>query len=541
MKKYFIPLAIGLFHQHLYAAEQTIFLNPISSVRNGSVEEVFANSAAEIVKFDAVTQRMYVVNGLTNSIDIFNAANPSNPTLITSISLSQYGNPNSVDVNPNPRANEIAVAVTAPTTGERGKVIFLNKSGDFLSSVEVGHLPDMLTYNSSGSQLLVANEGEPNDDYTIDPEGSVSIIKIAGRNRTHSEITFSHLNAEALPGVRITGPTGTTVAQDLEPEFISIAGNTAYVTCQENNAVVKIDIKRKKIMEILPLGSIDHASLGNAIDVSDRDVNGSSGGGGLIRIANWPVRGLLMPDGIDTYSAPTCEGSKIRSTYFVTANEGDGRVREGYSDEGRVSSLTLDPSAFPLGDTLKLNQHMGRLTVVTTEGKVEGQNQYQQLYSFGTRSFSIFDHKGNMVFDSGEMIETYIAANYPNYFNSNHEEGVSLDNRSDNKGPEPESIEIGEVNGRTYAFVGLERFSGILVCDITNPRDVTMSGFGLNRDLTVNYSEDNLANAASAGDLGPEGLCFVPANRSPNGKPLLIVANEISGTTTIYEVSNLSN
>lgn len=527
MKNSFFLLATALANTAIFAATPTISLEPISTVRNGDAAEIFAKSAAEIVKFDSVTKRMFVVNGSTDSIDIFDATNPAAPTLIKSVDLSEFGNPNSVDVNPNFKLKEIAVAVNAPDKTQRGNVIFLTKDGDFIEALQVGYLPDMLTYDAKGGKLLVANEGEPNDNYTIDPEGSVSIIDIDGRRRTHKEVTFSRLTLADVPGVRITGPEGTTVAQDLEPEFIAIDGNTAYVTCQENNAVVKINISKKRLESILPLGSINHAELGNAIDASDKDD---------IRIANWPVRGLLMPDAIATYTAS--ERGK-RTTYFVTANEGDARDWGDYTDESRVKNLALDPSAFPLAAQLKLDGNLGRLAVMNTEGKIEGQEVHQQLFSYGTRSFSIFDEDGTLVYDSGAMIETYLAENFPDDFNCTHDESDSSDTRSDAKGPEPEAIEIGVIDGRTYAFVGLERFSGILVCDITNPRDVKFAGFGLNRDFSVAYDEDNLVNVANAGDLGPEGLDFVPANKSPNGKPLLVVANEISGTTTIYQISGL--
>lgn len=528
MKSPTILLAAALAQCPLFA--QKLSFDPISTVRNGEAADLFDQSAAEIVKFDPVTKRMFVVNGATDSIDIFDAANPAAPVFVTSIDLSAVGNPNSVDVNPNAALNEIAVAVGSTDKSQRGSVMFFTKNGAPTGSLKVGYLPDMLTYNSNGTKLVVANEGEPTEDYSFDPEGSVSIIDINGRRRIHNEVTFSHLKPSDVPGVRITGPTGTTVAQDLEPEFVSIEGNFAYVTCQENNAVAKIDIFKRRIEAIFPLGSINHAELGNAIDVSDRD--------NMIRIANWPVRGLLMPDGIATYTINGSQGK--RTSYFVTANEGDAREWGDYIDEARAGSRNLDPSAFPLAAELKKNANMGRLNVVTTEGDIDSDGDYDQLYSFGTRSFSIFDENGRMVFDSGSMIEVYLAENFPDDFNCAHDESDSIDSRSDNKGAEPEAIEIGVINGRTYAFVGLERFSGILVCDITDPHNVSMSGFALNRDFSVEFDPDNLTNVAAAGDLGPEGLDFVPADKSPTGQPLLVVANEVSGTTTIYQVGTVA-
>ena len=508
------------------ASAQGLELTPLSTVRPaGPAADLFDASAAEIVKFDPQSKRMFIVNGKDDAIDIYDASNPAAPVFVTSVDLSAIGNPNSVSVNPRQGSNEVAVALAAPSKADRGQVVFMDTSGNILQSVQVGYLPDMLTYDATGRMVVVANEGEPTEDYSFDPEGSVSIIRIAGRKRSHTEVTLGGLTAQDVQGVRITGPAGTTIAQDLEPEFVAIEGSTAFVTCQENNAVLKIDLNRARVAGVLPLGTIDHSRLGSALDVSDRD--------NMIRIANWPVHGMFMPDGIATY---TTGPGKSRMTYFVTANEGDARDWGDYLDESRVRSLRLDPSAFPLGDVLRDNANLGRLAVVNTNGDVDGDGDFDQLFSYGTRSFSIFDQNGNLVFDSGAMIETYIAENYPDDFNCAHDESGSSDSRSDNKGPEPEAIALGTIGGRTYAFVGLERFSGIAVFDITDPASVTMAGFGINRDFSVEFDEDNLDNFAAAGDLGPEGIEFVPAGKSPNGRNLLLVANEVSGSTTIYQI-----
>lgn len=528
----FAGIALGL---SLSTASAELTLTPISSAKNGESVDIFDQSAAEIIKFDPVTQRMFVVNGAADAIDIFDASNVLNPQLIISVDLSVYGNPNSVDVHPSARYDEVAVAVGAPDKTQPGHVVFLSKDGEIKDAVEVGYLPDMLTYDARGRRLVVANEGEPNDDYSVDPEGSVSIIETFGRSRRRvTNVDFSGLSEADLAGVRISGPEGTTAAQDLEPEYVAIdeRGRYAYVTCQENNAVAVIDIWRKKVERMIPLGSVNHADLGNALDVSDRD--------DAIRIANWPVKGLPMPDAIAVYSVREKRNGRafgLPSTYFVTANEGDGREYGDYADEVRVEDLDLDPSAFPLGDLLKERENLGRLTVLTTEGDATGDGDYEELYSFGTRSFSIYSSEGERVFDSGEMIETWLAENLPEGFGSTNSENQSVDSRSDAKGPEPEAIEIGELGDRTYAFVGLERVSGIMVFDITDPRDVYFVTYASNRDFSVVFDEDDFSAVGSAGDLGPEGIDFVPASDSPNGKPLLIVANEVSGTTTIYEIT----
>lgn len=524
LKVSLLAFSTGFFASATHAQ---ISINPIGSVRNGTVEDVFDESAAEIVEYDQATQQMYVVNGSADSVDIFDVSSPEVPTLIRSVDLSAYGNPNSVAVNPSWFREEVAIAVGADDSSQRGTVVFMTKSGDVLDDVTVGYLPDMLTYDPYGRRLIVANEGEPSDDYTFDPEGSVSIIERFGGDYRVTEISLAGIDEADLNGARISGPEGTTIAQDLEPEFVAVDrfGWFAYVVCQENNAIVKINLFRKSVAGIFGLGYKNHADLGNAIDASDKDE--------LVRIANWPVRGLFMPDSIATYRVG-------RSTYIVTANEGDGREYEfeneegedeiSFTDEDRVKDLDLDPSAFPLAEILQEDEHLGRLTVITTQGDVDGDGDFDELYSFGARSFSIFTTRGKLVYDSGDFIESYLAENFPETFNSDNDENGSEDSRSDAKGPEPEALALGELNGRTYAFVGLERVGGIMTFDITDPTDVSFVDYFNNRDF------DGDAEDGSAGDLGPEGIEFISAAASPNGRPLLLVANEVSGTTTVYEI-----
>jgi len=516
LKFSFILFSLGLIAQAGYSQ---ISISPISSVSNGSLEAIFDESAAEIVKYDSLTKQIYVVNGSADSIDIFDVSDPFSPVLITAVDLSGYGNPNSVAVNPSAKYNEVAVAVDSGEADIRGTVVFLNKAGEILDSVVVGYLPDMLTYDSKGKRLVVANEGEPNDDYTFDPEGSVSIIERRGANYAVTEVSFASISEDELNGARISGPLGTTIAQDLEPEYVAIdsKGQFAYVACQENNALVKVDLNRKAIVGIFGLGYKNHAELGNAIDASDRDE--------AILIANWPVKGLFMPDSIVAYEV----GEK---TYIVTANEGDGREYDGYEDEDRVKDLVLDPSAFPLASTLQEDENLGRLTVLTTQGDPDADGDHDELFSFGARSFSIFSEDGALIFDSGDFIETYLAENLPDAFNATNDENGSFDSRSDAKGPEPEALALGAIAGQTYAFVGLERIGGIMIFDITDPREVSFVDYFNNRDFTGS------AKLGTAGDLGPEGIDFVPALESPIGLPLLIVANEVSGTTTIYRVDS---
>jgi len=523
------------------AASAQISLNPIGSIRNGAPADLFDESAAEIVSYDSATRQMYVVNGKDDAIDIFSVADPANPVLVRQVDLSAYGTPNSVDVNPRWFFDEVAVAVDSGEAGVRGKVVFLEKDGDIKADVTVGFLPDMLTYDSWGFRLVVANEGEPNDEYTIDPEGSVSVIERRGwRGYRVTEIGFGGITGDDLNGARITGPAGTSIAQDLEPEYVAVDPNNrfAYVGCQENNAIVTVDLFRKRVVNIFGLGSKDHSQFGNALDASDKD--------DMIRIANWPVKGLYMPDAIAAYRSG-------RDTYIVTANEGDGREYEfenargedeiSYIDESRVKDLeedfglSLDPSAFPLAGELVKNENLGRLTVVLTEGDLDDDpTDLEELYSFGARSFSIFSADGELIYDSGDFIEVYLAENFPDDFNADNDENPDFDSRSDAKGPEPEALTLGTLGGRTYAFVGLERIGGVMIFDITDPADVSFVDYFNNRNFDAEFDDDDLTEFGIAGDLGPEGLEFVPAHESPNGAPLLLVANEVSGTTTVFEI-----
>lgn len=244
----------------------------------------------------------------------------------------------------------------------------------------------------------------------------------------------------------------------------------------------------------------------NGLDASDRD--------GGINIQNWPVFGMYQPDAIASF---TINGE----TYLISANEGDARDYTGFSEELRVGSnnYTLDPTAFPNAVALKNNAALGRLTVTTTLGNTDGDGDFDQIYAFGARSFSIWDSQINLIYDSGDQLEQLTAALVPAQFNSDGTP-ASFDTRSDNKGPEPEGVAVGVIDGRTYAFIGLERTGGVMVFDVSNPTNPSF----------VQY-------AITPGDVAPEGLVFVSSENSPTGQPLLIVSNEVSRTTTFYGIS----
>lgn len=488
-------------------------IKPIGTHETG----VFEKSAAEIVVYHAASKRLMVVNALSGSITVLDASDPTKLTELRTVSAGAGTTVNSVAV----RADGLAVAAVEPENKtDNGSVIFFDAAGkgEILGSLPVGALPDMVTISEDGKYALVANEGEPAEDYSVDPEGSVSVITLPKNLAAATEVntaTFDAFEGKLPEGVRVFGPEGTDV-QNLEPEYISTKDGKAYVTLQENNAVAVIDIATATVEKLLPLGTVDHSVV--PFDFSDKD--------GKVELRNAPVKALLLPDAIGTYTA----GGQ---TYFVTANEGDSRDWDGYSEEKRVAKLKLSEGFQGLTaeeiEALQAEENLGRLKVTTSMGKNDA-GTYDELYAFGGRGFSIFDAEGNRVFNSDAQFEEILSGIDGVLFNSDHAENT-LDDRSDDKGPEAEGLAVGKIGDRTFAFIGLERVSGVMVYDITDPSAAKFEAYINNRDFTADPT------TAAAGDLGPEGLTFIPAAQSPNGKPLLAVGNEVSGSTTVYEIT----
>ncbi|MCA9070715.1 MAG: choice-of-anchor I family protein, partial [Planctomycetaceae bacterium] len=356
-----------------------------------------------------------------------------------------------------------------------------------------------------------------------DPKGSVSIIDLSNgvANATVQTADFTSFDGQEASlkaqGVRLF--PDKSVSEDVEPEYIAISpdGLTARVTLQEANAFGVLDIATATFTAIQPLGAKDHNLPGNGLDPSDKD----SG----INIANWNVFGLYMPDAVASFAV----GGQ---TYYITANEGDDR-----GEDERIEDLTLDPTAFPNASFLQQEENLGRLGVSTIDGDIDDDGDYDQLFTYGARSFTIWDSNGNIVFDSGDQIEQITAAAFPADFNSNNDENDSFESRSDNKGPEPEAVTTGVINGRTFAFVGLERIGGIMVYDVTNPSAPVFMDYLNNRDFSVDAQLPDDSTNPAVGDLGVEGLIFISAEDSPNGAPLVVAANEISGTVTFFQIS----
>ena len=579
------------------ATPKTLQLEKVGEYASG----VYFESAAEIPAFDAASKRGFVVNAQKGAVDVIDMTDPAQPAHIGMIDATQLlagASINSVAVHD----GLVAVAVQAANKTDPG-LLALYQASDLklVGQAQVGALPDMLTFTPDGKTVLVANEAEPSDDYQTDPEGSISVVDVSTPAkpvvRTADFRAFNNQRAALLAkGVRLFGPRAS-VAQDLEPEYIAVSadGKTAWATLQENNAFAIIDVANARVTDIVPLGYKDHGVESQGLDASDTDK--------AANIRTWPgVFGMYLPDAMAAFQAEgktwliTANEGDARAWGEDNAAYWAGDASKGFVEEFRVKHLInakgwsgragddlppqlnalakgglLNPAVFGYcgaeagkpGECRDDNA-LGRLTISWTQGyqtnadgtpklytaagvadPVNGDRlMYDKLYAYGTRSISIWDEKGQQVWDSGDAMEQFLASdsckagaarNIPckDFFNSNHEEGNTLDNRSDNKGPEPEGVTVGRIGEKTFAFVGLERMGGVLVYDVSQPQAPVQVDY-------INTREDWTTKDPStvkSGDLGPEGLAFIPAAKSPNGKPLLMVGNEVSGTTAIFQLN----
>jgi DNA-binding beta-propeller fold protein YncE len=482
---------------------------------------------AEIVAYDAAAEEFLVVDGTERCVLRLDARTGKE---VGRFDVSEFGDPTSVAAS----HGLVAVAVVAPRKTDAGHIVLFRptmSSTKPAAVVRVGALPDMVTFTPNGRYVLSANEGEPSDDYSNDPEGSISVIDVGNgaENAVALSADFLRFNVERdsleRQGVRITAPNAdsadgrATLAEDLEPEYIAIApdGRTAWVTLQENNALAVVDVPTARVEKVVGLGLKDHSRAKNGLDASDRD--GDAGNGG-IHICRWPVLGMYQPDGIATFEV---EGE----TYLVTANEGDARAYAGFSDEARVKDLKLDES-------LRVDAALGRLKVSRAGGDTDGDGDVDRLLAFGGRSVAIWNADGELVYDSGDALEQFIAANLPERFNIDSDGRGKIDDRSPVKGPEPEGVVVGSVGDSTYAFVGLERTSAVAVFDVTRPESAALV------DVVPLALKKDKKDSTGGPHIAPEGLCFVPADHNPFGAPLLAVACEVTGTTILFRVDSVS-
>ncbi len=487
----------------------------------------------EILSYDYANHKAWVVNGMAGTLEILDLSELDKGSTVTSVSIDigtmaedaadgfSYGDMTSVSINS--EAGIAAVALQHSEYDKNGCIALLSVEGELLAMLEAGCQPDMVTFTPDGTKILAANEGEPRNGYgeaVTDPCGSVTVIELnydflADSNCTNVDFTAFDSRRSELAESGVLFVKDALPSADFEPEYIAADNSKAYIALQESNAIAVLDLESLSYDGVYPLGFKDLSLEENAVDLI-KD-------GAYLANTYENAVGAYMPDGISIYSYGGI-------TYLLTANEGDAREwgtdENAYCNEIKVALTAFDGT---VAEDIRV------LDSSVTDGIPEGKTAL-----YGGRSFSIYraDEGGlAQVFDSGSQLEAITAEFAPEYFNCSNDDNET-DSRSQKKGPEPESVVVGAIGDRTYAFVALERFGGIAAYDITIPVNTEFAGYVNTRDF-YEEMELNEEHTHFESDISPEGLCFVDAEHSPTGSPLLLAAFEVSGTVAAYSVEEL--
>lgn len=507
----------------------------------------------EIVAYNQATEWAYAINGQSGKLAAIPLAGLTAGAHVEELtgteidvkalveaedSTFQYGDMTSVAISPD--STTLAAALQAQGSNDAGRVALFTCEEDgsltLEALVETGAQPDMVTF-AGDSVVLTADEGEPREGYgenIADPKGSVTVVDVEAQESTVVDFSAFDSQRDQLAEDGIVLKKGSAPSVDLEPEYIAVSGGKAYVTLQENNAIAVLDIESQAFEGVYSAGFEDHSTTAIDLDKKDDAYDPQT---------YESLLGIRMPDGIAAF---TVEGA----TYLVTANEGDAR-EWGDEDQGTFY-LSEDERDFgeegvtsPTGAITAENSGLeGKVVFFKTED-FDGLDP-EKDYVFGGRSFTVFQATENgleEVFTSGDDFEAHTAQYVPEYFNASNDNAV-LDDRSGKKGPEAESVTVGTVDGKTYAFVALERTGGVMVYDVTDPEAITFVNYVNTRDFgttvegSEEYEDGELDKWVTGGDVAPEGLLFLDAASSPNGEPLLLAACEVSGTVAVYQLGS---
>ena len=547
MKKFTLPAIALLTASALITAgqlpalanEATMKITEISSIASGDGE-----GSAEIATYHAGSKRIFATNGVKNTIDIFDISDVANPKKVGSVALSPYGN----DVTSVAAGKDVVVAVvnvsdkfsaTGVPTTTNGKIVVFDTAGKVLSSPDVlGVLPDSVSFAPNGTTALVAIEAQPvcakddpataakeDADYSkaSDPVGGVTVVDLS--NPASPVLKFAGFDQFTVAEMRAKGIAVSSVvndvAKDFEPEFATaVDNNYAYVTIQEANAIGKLNIQTATFESITRAFESNVSKV--ARDTSDRD-----SGAGPRTYAN--VVGASQPDAI--------AGFKIGSgNYFITANEGDAREYTCLNDDLRASALKVDPRRFADWKTLSGSAALGRAKVNPNNGDKDGDGDIDTIHLRGSNSMTMY-RNGVAIWDSADLLDKIQTTAF-GVANINGSHSLSSDkatmnyvgqDRSDDKGSEPEGVAVGMVGDRRIAVLGLERMSALAVFDITQPRV----------PVFIEWLQMLPTKATPAKDVkywSPEGIVFVPADKSPSGKALIITSYELSGSLSIHQI-----
>ena len=507
----------------------------------------------EIVAYNQATEWAYAINGQSGKLAAIPLAGLTAGAHVEALtgteidvkalveaedSTFQYGDMTSVAISPD--STTLAAALQAQGSNDAGRVALFTCEEDgtltLEALVETGAQPDMVTF-ARDSVVLTADEGEPREGYgenIADPKGSVTVVDVEAQESTVVDFSAFDSQRDQLAEDGIVLKKGSAPSVDLEPEYIAVSGGKAYVTLQENNAIAVLDIESQAFEGVYSAGFEDYSTTAIDLDKKDDAYDPQT---------YESLLGIRMPDGIAAF---TVEGT----TYLVTANEGD--AREWGDEDLDTFYLSEDERDFgeegvtsPTGAITAENSGLeGKVVFFKTED-FDGLDP-EKDYVFGGRSFTVFQATENgleEVFTSGDDFEALTAQYVPEYFNASNDNAV-LDDRSGKKGPEAESVTVGTVDGKTYAFVALERTGGVMVYDVTDPEAITFVNYVNTRDFgttvegSEEYEDGELDKWVTGGDVAPEGLLFLDAASSPNGEPLLLAACEVSGTVAVYQLGS---
>ncbi|MBM6937484.1 choice-of-anchor I family protein [Pseudoflavonifractor phocaeensis] len=500
----------------------------------------------EIVACNAATGWAYAVNGQsglltaislrdlekTAYVDLLDGHDIDIKAMVETADPSfTYGDMTSVAVSPD--GSTLAAALQAEGYADPGRVALFTCNADgsltLLDVLTTGVQPDMVTF-ADNDTVLTADEGEPRQGYgdgAVDPKGSVTVIDVPTRTAVVVDFTSFDDQRDSLASAGIVLKKDTVPSVDLEPEYIAVAGGRAYITLQENNAIAVLDLSSKTFTGIYSAGFEDYSVTPVDIDKKDNAYSPQT---------YESLMGIRMPDGIAAFT-------RNGKTYLLTANEGDSREWGDYLNEDEVN-FGKEGKTSPTGAITAANSGLTGKVVFFRAEDYDGLNP-EKDYLFGGRSFTLYEVTDTGIqelFTSGDDFEALTARYFPDYFNASNDNAV-LDDRSGKKGPEAESVTVGAVDGRTYAFVALERTGGVMVYDVTDPAHVAYVNYINSRDFasivpgSQEYDEGALDKWVTGGDVAPEGLAFVPSSASPTGQALLLAACEVSGTVAVYELT----
>lgn len=493
----------------------------------------------EIVAYNNANGHAYAVNGQDGVLAVIDIAggdtelssNDIDVKALVSDSDFTYGDMTSVAVSPD--GSLIATALQDADYDEEGRIALFSSDSDgsieLLNVYEAGIQPDMVTFSPDGRYVLTADEGEPREGYgEDDPEGSVTVVSL--EDDIVSVIGFeafdNPLARKALADKGIIMQKGTVPSEDFEPEYIAVGNNMAYITLQEANAVAVLDLDSMIFTGVYTVGLEDYSIVPVDIDKKDDAYNPRT---------YKTLRGIRMPDGVAYFSI-------AGNDYIATANEGDAREWCDYLNEDERDFGDGDVS--PTGAITAENSGLDGKVVFLVSDDYDGLDDGID-YLYGGRTMTIFrvdDNGLEEVFTTADDAERITYSYLPEYYNASNDNAV-LDDRSGKKGPEAEAVTVGEVNGRIYAFLALERTGGIMVYDVTDPENSKYVNYINTRDFTSIvsgseiYEDGELDKWVTGGDVAPEGLAFVSAEDSPSGEALLIAAFEVSGTVAVYALN----